>query len=52
MDITTVNLISGSNAKLDEISPTVRIMISCDSSPAVLDLSCFMVGADGGRAWV
>ncbi len=47
MDITTVNLISGSNAKLDEISPTVRIMISCDSSPAVLDLSCFMVGADG-----
>ncbi|ULO09410.1 VWA domain-containing protein [Paenibacillus sp. 19GGS1-52] len=47
MDLTTVNLISGSNTKLDEISPTVRIMISCDSSPAVLDLSCFMVGTDG-----
>ncbi|MBW4082971.1 VWA domain-containing protein [Paenibacillus sp. S150] len=47
MDGTVVNLTSGSNAKLDEASTNTRIKISCNISPAELDLSCFMVGADG-----
>lgn len=47
MDGTIINLISGSNAKLDEASMNATVKISCNSSPAELDLSCFMVGPDG-----
>lgn len=47
MNTNIIKLVSGSNAKLDETSRQVTVKISCSSSPAELDISCFMVGENG-----
>lgn len=47
MNLNIVKLVTGSNAKLDEASPQATVKISCSSSPAELDISCFMVGENG-----
>ncbi|MBT2293542.1 VWA domain-containing protein [Paenibacillus albidus] len=47
MSVSPTHLITGSNAKLEDSAAQAKIRISCSASPAELDLSCFMVGADG-----
>lgn len=47
MNPNIIKLVSGSNAKLDEASTQATVKISCSSSPAILDISCFMVGGNG-----
>lgn len=47
MNPNIIRLVSGSNAKLDEAAAQATVKISCSSSPAVLDISCFMVGENG-----
>ncbi|NQX45983.1 VWA domain-containing protein [Paenibacillus tritici] len=47
MNPNIIKLVSGSNAKLDEASVQATVKISCSSSPAILDISCFMVGENG-----
>jgi stress response protein SCP2 len=42
----TVKLVTGSNAGLNQAA-AVKIVVNCKQSPADLDLSCFMVKADG-----
>ncbi|WP_340024360.1 VWA domain-containing protein [Paenibacillus sp. FSL K6-1096] len=47
MNPNIIRLVSGSNAKLDEAAAQATVKISCSFSPAVLDISCFMVGENG-----
>lgn len=47
MNHNIIRLVTGSNAKLDEAAAQATVKISCSSSPAVLDISCFMVGENG-----